>query len=91
MLPMFVFTLCVGVAGPAVLTQAISLNPRITGSASGLYGFIQMAIGSLCSALVGLGSDPALAAAIVLTGAGLVGQVAFRAALYGKGRGVTAE
>ncbi|WP_338665666.1 multidrug effflux MFS transporter [Pararoseomonas sp. SCSIO 73927] len=91
MLPMFVFTLCVGVAGPAVLTQAISLNPRITGSASGLYGFIQMAIGSLCSALVGLGSNPALAAAVVLTGAGVVGQVAFRVALYGKGRVVSAE
>ena len=41
--------------------------------------------------IVGLGSDPALAAAIVLTGAGVVGQVAFRTALYGKGRITAAE
>ncbi|MCR0985218.1 multidrug effflux MFS transporter [Roseomonas populi] len=91
MVPMFVFTLSVGVAGPAALTQGISLNPRVTGSASGLYGFIQMAVGSLCSALAGLGSDPALAAAIVLTGAGIVGQIAFRTALRGKKGMIAAE
>ncbi|WP_424137635.1 multidrug effflux MFS transporter [Roseomonas chloroacetimidivorans] len=88
---MFVFTLGVGIAGPSALAQAISLNPRVTGSASGIYGFIQMAVGSICSALAGLGSNAALSAALVLAGAGIVGQVAFRTALYGKKRVVAAE
>lgn len=72
---MFVFTLGSGVASPAALTEAISVNPRVTGSASGLYGFTQMAVGAICTALVGFGSNPALSAGLVLVGAGIVGQV----------------
>ena len=64
--PMFVFGIGAGVASPAALTQAISVNPQVIGSASGLYGFSQMGVGAICTALVGLGSDPALAAAIIL-------------------------
>jgi DHA1 family bicyclomycin/chloramphenicol resistance-like MFS transporter len=71
---LFVFTLGVGVASPAALTEAISVNPRVTGSASGLYGFTQMSVGAVSTALVGLGSDPALAAGLVLVGAGIIGQ-----------------
>ena len=71
---MFVFTLGMGVASPAALTEAISVNPQVTGSASGLYGFTQMGVGAICTALVGFGSDPALAAGLVLVGAGIVGQ-----------------
>ncbi len=71
---MFVFTLGMGVASPAALTEAISVNPQVTGSASGLYGFTQMGVGAVSTALVGFGSDPALAAGLVLVGAGIVGQ-----------------
>ena len=78
---MFVFTLGVGTAAPAALTQAIGVNPHVIGSASGLYGFTQMAVGALCTALAGLGSDPALAAASVLAAAGIVAQVSFWIAL----------
>lgn len=74
---MFLFTMGAGVASPAALTEAISVNPLVTGSASGLYGFTQMAVGALCTALVGLGADPALSAGLVLAGAGIVGQAAF--------------
>jgi len=84
---MFVFTLCTGIGGPPALAQALSLNPRLAGSASGLYGFIQMAVGALCSALAGIGRDPALAAALVMAGAAIAGQVAFRVALRARGRG----
>lgn len=77
----FVFTVGVGIAGPPALTQAISVNPRVIGSASGLYGFTQMAVGRLCTALAGLGHDPALAATSVLAMAGLVGQLSFWTAL----------
>jgi MFS transporter, DHA1 family, multidrug resistance protein len=74
---MFVFTLGVGTAAPAALTEAISIDPAIIGSASGLYGFTQMAVGALCTALAGLGDSPSLAAALVLGGAGLVAQISF--------------
>jgi DHA1 family bicyclomycin/chloramphenicol resistance-like MFS transporter len=74
---MVVFTIGVGIASPAALTQAVSVNPLVIGSASGLYGFTQMAVGALCTAAAGLGSDPALAVAIVLTVAGIVAQLSF--------------
>lgn len=75
--PMFVFTMGVGLASPMALTKAVGVNPKVIGSAAGLYGFAQMAIGALCTALAGLGRDPALAAASVLAAAGVVGQAAF--------------
>jgi DHA1 family bicyclomycin/chloramphenicol resistance-like MFS transporter len=74
---MVVFTIGVGIASPAALTQAVSVNPLVIGSASGLYGFTQMAVGALCTALAGLGPDPALAAALVLAAAGTVAQLSF--------------
>ena len=83
---MFVFTLCTGVGGPAALGQAIGVNPRVVGSASGLYGFVQMTVGAVCSALAGLGAHHALSAALVMAGAALLGQVAFRVALAARGR-----
>lgn len=76
----FVFTLCAGLAAPAALTEAISVDRRVTGSAAGLYGATQMTVGALSTALVGLGSNPALSAALVLVGASLLGQAAFWAA-----------
>jgi MFS transporter, DHA1 family, multidrug resistance protein len=81
MASMFVFTFGAGIASPAALTQAVSVNPKVIGSASGLYGFAQMAVGAGCTALAGLGPDPALAAALVLSGAGIVAQLSFWAAL----------
>jgi DHA1 family bicyclomycin/chloramphenicol resistance-like MFS transporter len=80
---MFLFTLGAGVASPAALTEAISVNPSVTGSASGLYGFTQMAVGAICTALVGFGSDPALSAGLVLVGAGIVGQTGIWVAVGG--------
>jgi DHA1 family bicyclomycin/chloramphenicol resistance-like MFS transporter len=74
---MFVFTVGVGVAAPAALTQAVSVNPLVIGSASGLYGFAQMAIGAVCTALAGIGGNPALAATLILTVAGVIAQTAF--------------
>jgi MFS transporter, DHA1 family, multidrug resistance protein len=74
---MFLFSLGIGGAAPAALTQAISLNPRVTGSAAGLYGAIQMAVGAILVALAGLGSNPALAAGLVLVLSGVVAQGAF--------------
>lgn len=74
---MFVYALGVGVAAPTALAEAVNVNPAVIGTASGIYGFSQMAVGALCSALVGLGSNPALSAALVLVAAGFMSQLAF--------------
>ena len=86
MVPMFVFGIGAGVASPAAMTQAISVNPAVIGSASGLYGFSQMGVGAICTALVGMGSNPALTAAIILVSAGVIGQTAFWLALRYRAR-----
>lgn len=78
---MFIFSVGVGVASPAALTQAMSINPHVIGSAAGLYGFTQMGVGALCTAIAGTGSNPALAAALVLTAAGVIGQLSFWTAM----------
>ncbi|WP_280561475.1 multidrug effflux MFS transporter [Chromohalobacter sp. 48-RD10] len=78
---MLLFTLGVGMTGPTALTLAVSINPKVVGSAAGLYGFAQMGIGALCTALAGLGDNPAQAAAMVLATAAIIGQIALRAAL----------
>ncbi|MBS0223738.1 MAG: multidrug effflux MFS transporter [Proteobacteria bacterium] len=84
--PMFFFAVGAGIASPAALGQAISINPAVIGSASGLYGFSQMAVGAVCTAVAGFGSNPALAAAIVLVAAGLIAQGSFWMALRSRDR-----
>ncbi|MCC7048604.1 MAG: multidrug effflux MFS transporter [Alphaproteobacteria bacterium] len=74
---LFVYSVGVGVAAPTALGQAISVNPQAIGSASGLYGFTQMTVGAICTALAGLGDDPALSTALVLATAGILAQGAF--------------
>jgi DHA1 family bicyclomycin/chloramphenicol resistance-like MFS transporter len=80
---MFAFSVGVGAAAPAALVQAISVNPRVTGTASGLYGSIQMAVGAALVALAGFGANPALASAAVLLAAGVVAQASFWVARSG--------
>jgi DHA1 family bicyclomycin/chloramphenicol resistance-like MFS transporter len=74
---MFIYTIGAGLASPAALTSALGVSPRLAGSASGLYGCIQMGIGALCTVLGGIGEDPALAASLTLVGAGVVSQAGF--------------
>jgi DHA1 family bicyclomycin/chloramphenicol resistance-like MFS transporter len=76
-IPMFFFAAGAGIASPAALTQAIGVNPNVVGSASGLYGFCQMGVGAICTAVTGLGRDPALASALVLVIAGAIAQASF--------------
>jgi DHA1 family bicyclomycin/chloramphenicol resistance-like MFS transporter len=85
---MLVFTIGVGISSPTALTLAVSVNPHVIGSASGLYGFAQMGVGAICTALAGLGGNPALSAALVLAGAGIIGQCAFWMALRKRPRPV---
>ena len=78
---MIVYSVGAGLCSPAVSTLSISVDPRLIGSAAGLYGFLQMSIGAACTTLAGLGHDPALAAFTVLLGASLIAQASFRLAL----------
>lgn len=87
---MLAFSIGAGIASPMALTQAISQNPQVIGSASGLYGFGQMAVGAACTALAGLGDGSLVSAALVLAGAGVVSQVSFLVASIAKRRaGIT--
>ncbi|MFT3690342.1 multidrug effflux MFS transporter [Paenirhodobacter sp.] len=74
---MLVFSYGAGIASPMALSEALNLNPAATGSASGLYGCVQMVIGAICAALSGIGGNPALAAALVMTAAGIIAQLSF--------------
>lgn len=57
-------TLGAGMSSPAALSRGLSAVPWLTGSAAGLYGFGQMAMGALGTKLVGYGDNPAVACAV---------------------------
>jgi len=71
------FAVGAGLASPAALSRALSVDAHLVGSAAGLYGFGQMAVGALCTYAVGFGQDPAFAAASVLSVASLLGLTGF--------------
>lgn len=77
----FLFTCGVGLTGPCALTKSLSVNPTLTGSAAGLYGFIQMTAGTISTLLVSVGSDPAVSAVTVLLAAVVLSQILFGCAL----------
>jgi DHA1 family bicyclomycin/chloramphenicol resistance-like MFS transporter len=80
--PMILFSFGVGAASPVAITAAISTEPQMIGAASGLYGFMQMANGALCTLAVGLiPANPALAAASVLVAGLVLGQLFFLLAI----------
>ena len=41
-----------GMASPFALAGSVSVNPQAIGSASGMYGFVQMGYGMLCTIVV---------------------------------------
>ncbi len=76
--PMILFAIGVGAASPVAITAAISTHSQMIGAASGLYGFMQMANGALCTLMVGFfPANPALSAATVLLVGLLLGQFFF--------------
>lgn len=75
------FTFGAGLASAPALAEAMSVDPHLAGSASGFYGFIQMAIGAFATSLAGLGGAPALASGLVLAAAALGALFCFALAL----------
>ena len=53
-----------GVASPAAMALVLSTSPQLVGTAAGLYGFAQMAMGALGTMVVGYGQVPALSCAL---------------------------
>lgn len=61
-----VFSFGLGIANPAAMGRAMAVDPRLYGSAAGLYGCLQMSAGATTTSLTALGAEPALAAAVVM-------------------------
>ena len=78
---MMMFTCGAGMVSPAALGKAVNVRPQLIGSAAGLYGFSQMAVGAICTAIVATGSNPAIAALVVMVSATAIAQVAITVAL----------
>ncbi|QHE88971.1 multidrug effflux MFS transporter [Hydrogenophaga sp. BPS33] len=71
-------TMGAGIAGPAALGRAMGVVPSMSGSAAGIYGFNQMAMGALSTFLVGYGRDPVVACAVTQFALALVALGCFR-------------
>jgi DHA1 family bicyclomycin/chloramphenicol resistance-like MFS transporter len=64
---MLLFTIGGGICSPMALSGAMAVLPGATGAAAGLYGFVQMAYGALCTWAVGLyGANPAPSAGSIM-------------------------
>jgi DHA1 family bicyclomycin/chloramphenicol resistance-like MFS transporter len=75
--PIVLFMVGAGMASPFALSGAVSVNPHAIGAASGLYGFVQMSYGALCTLIVEVWHPGSvLTVAIVLLGSALLGQLA---------------
>lgn len=77
LVPILIFTIGSGTVSPLAITSAIGLQPGMIGAASGLYGFMQMGFGAICTLLVSQWHDnPAQGAALVLLCANVAGLAA---------------
>jgi DHA1 family bicyclomycin/chloramphenicol resistance-like MFS transporter len=84
-LPMMAFMFGTGLASPYAVTGAINAEPNMVGAASGMYGFIQMTFGALCTVAAGtLPAHPEVSMGVVLFVSACLSLLAFRAAHYQK-------
>lgn len=79
---MLLFTCGIGMVHPVLLGKALALRPDLAGSASGLYGFSQMALGAVSATLAGVGSDPSASCMRVLCGATVVACICVACGLW---------
>ena len=76
------FMVGAGIASPFALTSAVSVNPQTIGAASGLYGFVQMIYGAICTVLVEtIAPGSVITVGAVMLGSALLGQAAVSVAL----------
>jgi DHA1 family bicyclomycin/chloramphenicol resistance-like MFS transporter len=75
--PMMISAIGNGLSLPNGFAGAVSVDPRITGAASGLAGFLQMGLGASASFLVGyVVADSQLPLALVMTASSTLAVVA---------------
>jgi DHA1 family bicyclomycin/chloramphenicol resistance-like MFS transporter len=80
--PVCLFMVGAGMASPFALAGSVSVNPQAIGAASGMYGFIQMGYGMLCTVVVETWRPGAVyPVAVVLLGSALLGQAAMSMAV----------
>jgi DHA1 family bicyclomycin/chloramphenicol resistance-like MFS transporter len=80
--PVALFMVGAGMASPFAVAGAVSVNPLAIGAASGMYGFMQMGYGVLCTVVVETWRPGSVfPVAIVLLGSALLGQVALAMAV----------
>ena len=85
--PVCLFMVGAGMASPFALAGSVSVNPQAIGAASGMYGFIQMGYGMLCTVVVETWNPGAVyPVAAVLLGSALLGQLAMSMALRAERR-----
>jgi DHA1 family bicyclomycin/chloramphenicol resistance-like MFS transporter len=78
------FMMGAGIASPFALAGAVSVNPMAIGAASGLYGFIQMSYGALCTVIVETWNPGSVTTVgVVMLGSAIAGQAALSLALRG--------
>jgi MFS transporter, DHA1 family, multidrug resistance protein len=77
-LPMCIVAAGNGLGMPNGIAAAISVNPRLAGSASGLLGFLQMSVGAVSTVAVGfLKGDDQMAMVAVMMVAVLLSLLAY--------------
>jgi MFS transporter, DHA1 family, multidrug resistance protein len=85
--PVCLFMVGAGMARPFALAGSVSVNPQAIGAASGMYGFIQMGYGMLCTVVVETWHPGAVyPVATVLLGSALLGQAAMSLAMRAERR-----
>jgi DHA1 family bicyclomycin/chloramphenicol resistance-like MFS transporter len=80
--PVCLFMVGAGMASPFALAGSVSVNPQAIGAASGMYGFIQMGYGMLCTVVAETWHPGAVyPVATILLGSTLLGQAAMSMAI----------
>jgi DHA1 family bicyclomycin/chloramphenicol resistance-like MFS transporter len=80
--PVSLFMVGAGMASPFALAGSVSVNPQAIGAASGMYGFIQMSYGMLCTVVAESWHPGAVyPVATILLGSALLGQAAMAIAV----------
>ncbi|WP_158925230.1 multidrug effflux MFS transporter [Acidisphaera sp. S103] len=85
--PVCLFMVGAGMASPFALAGSVSVNPQAIGAASGMYGFIQMGYGMLCTVVAETWHPGAVYPVVtVLLGSALLGQAAMSMAVRAERR-----
>lgn len=68
----FALMFAAGCISPTALAASLDTVPELAGSAAGFFGAAQMAVGGLCTVLVGFGSRQDVSCGLVMAGAALI-------------------